>query len=175
MVRKHRRSTMNVQRTAAETVSALLHDDGQNWTADDGRDLDTLARDHDARHEHRAHRGGGTGDDIYTFADGSRIIRGQGRLGLGFADVDCTCWADETGSHREDCPYADPEYPDKYTTIEYPLSGERYAVKREADGMVTQAYGPLADSEGNSPREIADILGDQATEYLARVPVVVGH
>jgi hypothetical protein len=166
---------MNVQRTAAETVSALLHDNGQTWTADDGRDLDTLARDHDARHEHRTNRSGGTGDDIYTFDDGSRIIRGRGRLGLGFPGVDCTCCADEAGSHQDDCPYADPDYPDKYTTIEYPLSGERYAVKREDDGMVTQAYGPLDDSEGNSPREIADILAHQATEYLARVPALVGH
>ncbi len=87
--------------TSAQRVSALLHDDGQTWEADDGRGLDRLARDFGAWHRQRS-QGAGIDCDIYTFDDGSRIIACEGGWDLGFTDCDCLCWVG--AGHADDCP-----------------------------------------------------------------------
>ena len=92
-------------KTAAQQVSALLHDDGTIWETEDGASLDEVATGLGASYEHRTENRGGTGNEIYSFGDGSRIIACEGAWDLGFTGCNCTCW-DYGADHVADCPEA---------------------------------------------------------------------
>jgi hypothetical protein len=91
--------------TIAETISALLHDDGTVYTTDGGRTLDLLATANGGTVSHR--ESWGETLTAYTFPDGSRIIDAGAAWDTGFtAPADCFCWPKANlGFHAEDCEY----------------------------------------------------------------------
>lgn len=72
--------------TIAAQVSALLHNDGQCWRTDDGRDFDQLVEAFGATHD-----GDGFDKHRYTFSDHSVITVSGDAWDLGFST--CWCWA----------------------------------------------------------------------------------
>jgi hypothetical protein len=86
--------------TIAETIAALLHDDGQRFTADDGRTLSELAREHSNA---IAWRDGRQTGDAYRidFSDGSCITVAGDAWDYGFPN--CWCW--HGAGHNDDCPH----------------------------------------------------------------------
>jgi hypothetical protein len=65
--------------TQAQAVARVLHDDGQTWTADDGRTWDDLTAS--ARREERYTDSGVLAAVRYVFPDGSALLVAVGNAG----------------------------------------------------------------------------------------------
>jgi hypothetical protein len=84
---------------AARRIAAVLQDDRKMVATRDGRTLESLARDAGAtsRRDEKANA------TLFTFKDGSRIVKLPGRWDYGFTGCDCSC---RTGAgHQQDCPH----------------------------------------------------------------------
>lgn len=92
--------TQTATTTTAQTISALLSDDGQCWDTDDGVNFDDLCEAQGGRNEYReGHRGGSY---RYAFHDGSALtVHGDG-WDHGYSD--CWCWAG--AGHTDGCEAA---------------------------------------------------------------------
>ena len=62
--------------TTAHRIAAVLHDDGQTWETEDGRDLDALCREESAWVE--PGQDDQHGNTRYEFPDGSAIVATEG-------------------------------------------------------------------------------------------------
>jgi len=84
--------------TIAETIAALLGDDGQVFTARDGRTLDEVCRDVGARVTTD-----GFDKTRYDFDDGSSIVVAGAAWDLGLPGG-CYCWEGANGGrHADEC------------------------------------------------------------------------
>jgi hypothetical protein len=89
-------------RTIAETIAALLHDDGLRFTADDGRTLDDLVSDYP--HDVAWRDGWRTGDvRRIDFRDGSCLTVAGNAWDLGYP----ACWCWQGAGHTDDCTQRD--------------------------------------------------------------------
>lgn len=113
--------------TIAEQISALLDDDGQRWTARDGRDFDQLVADHGgATTEWRD--GWHTGDTYrLVFRDGSIITVAGDAWDFGFAD--CWCW--EGAGHNDDCTATEDREEEEQVACVY--CGEHHSADEERE------------------------------------------
>ena len=104
--------------TAAEQISILLHDDGQTYVDDDGRELDQICRDAGAEVEYSdcdsIHSRTSQTRIRYTLSDGSVILDAGDAWDLGYHD--CWCWRGE--GHNDECILlAENRFPDPQGAI----------------------------------------------------------
>jgi len=86
--------------TIADKIAARLNNDGQRYTADDGRDFPALCEAENATVDQNWKRE----CTRYTFADGSVLTEQNGVWDFGYAD--CHCWQGaymDEGHHDQDC------------------------------------------------------------------------